>query len=337
MGDFGADITGCLNVAADATYTFALDSDDGSLLFIDGNLVVNDGGVHPPGASVGTATLATGTHTLEVQFFECCGGPSGVDLVLPPGVSYAPCALAVRCDPPSGSVFPKGTTTVTCCANDAAGNTNCCSFTVTVEDRENPQISCGNVTVCNDPGQCSAVVAQYQVSASDNCPGVTVVCTPAAGTTFPKGSTPVACVATDASGNTASCGFNVTVNDCEAPVVACRPATNPSGKNIPTAGKNPSSGRNPDGYYQLLGSDNCDVSPGLVIYVADSCSSFIAGPFAPGDIVKLTQSPGNADSKPGPQGIAAHIHTKCDPMIVGVDSSGNISIGVSCLVPPPPK
>jgi hypothetical protein len=87
--EFGADITGVLNVAVDGTYTFGLDSDDGSLLFIDGNLVVDNGGSHPPTLITGDAFLTAGFHCFEIQFFECCGGPSGVDLLLPEGVSYA--------------------------------------------------------------------------------------------------------------------------------------------------------------------------------------------------------------------------------------------------------
>src|SRR5262249_4837746 len=39
----------------------------------------------------------------------------------------------VVCNPPSGSTFPVGTTTVTCTANDACGQTVICSFTVTVK------------------------------------------------------------------------------------------------------------------------------------------------------------------------------------------------------------
>jgi HYR domain len=40
-----------------------------------------------------------------------------------------PGATAV-CLPPSGIVFPLGVSTVTCTAQDAAGNTAACSFTV---------------------------------------------------------------------------------------------------------------------------------------------------------------------------------------------------------------
>ena len=41
-------------------------------------------------------------------------------------------AVVVECDPPSGSVFPLGETTVVCRATDACGNTTECRFTVTV-------------------------------------------------------------------------------------------------------------------------------------------------------------------------------------------------------------
>ena len=37
----------------------------------------------------------------------------------------------VTCTPPSGSVFPVGTTTVNCTATDASGNQSHCAFTVT--------------------------------------------------------------------------------------------------------------------------------------------------------------------------------------------------------------
>jgi autotransporter-associated beta strand protein len=51
-------------------------------------------------------------------------------------------------DPPSGFAFPKGTNTVTSIADDGHGNTNQCSFTVTVLDTEAPFVNCGqNETV----------------------------------------------------------------------------------------------------------------------------------------------------------------------------------------------
>jgi hypothetical protein len=61
------------------------------------------------------------------------------------------------CTPPSGSIFPVGTTTVTCSATDVLGNTATCSFTVTVfsgclQDDSNP----ANVVLFN------AVTGEYR-------------------------------------------------------------------------------------------------------------------------------------------------------------------------------
>ena len=47
----------------------------------------------------------------------------------------------VTCDPASGSTFALGTTTVTCSANDAAGNTGDNTFTVTVADTLAPNLT----------------------------------------------------------------------------------------------------------------------------------------------------------------------------------------------------
>jgi RHS repeat-associated protein len=80
---FGADITGSFGVTLPASYTFELYSSDGSQLYIDGKLVVDDGGVHAQQLASGSATLSAGQHTFEIQFFNNGTGPSGVDLLLP--------------------------------------------------------------------------------------------------------------------------------------------------------------------------------------------------------------------------------------------------------------
>jgi hypothetical protein len=124
--------------------------------------------------------------------------------------------------PASGSVFPVGTTMVTVVATDAAGNTDDCTFSVTVNDTEAPVAVCpANITQGNDAGLCSAVVTFATSNSTDNCAGVTDVATPASGSVFPVGTTPVTIVATDAVGNTHDCTFTVTVNDTEAPVAVC--------------------------------------------------------------------------------------------------------------------
>ena len=148
-------------------------------------------------------------------------GKCSAVIIFPDPIVKSVCSGAtLSCNPPSESTFQKGTTTVTCTATDAVGNTAKCSFTVIVKDVEPPKVTCPDpITQCNDLGRCSAVV-NYSVTATDNCAGTTIVCIPSSGSTFLKGTTKVTCMATDSAGNTATCSFTVTVKDCEAPVIS---------------------------------------------------------------------------------------------------------------------
>jgi hypothetical protein len=89
---FGALISGFLNVASSGDFMFTLNSDDGSMLYIDNVLVVDNGDFngHPPMEVSGLASLSQGIHPFRIEFFEDFGGRSGVDLYLPPDVSYVP-------------------------------------------------------------------------------------------------------------------------------------------------------------------------------------------------------------------------------------------------------
>jgi hypothetical protein len=121
------------------------------------------------------------------------------------------------CSPPSGSTFQKGTTTVTCMATDSLKNTSTCSFPVTINDTQPPQLTCpANITTKTPQAGNSCVVVNYTTpTATDNCPlpPNPVACTPPSGSCFPRGTTTVTCTATDASGNIATCSFKVTVFD----------------------------------------------------------------------------------------------------------------------------
>ncbi len=123
----------------------------------------------------------------------------------------------VTCLPASGSFFAVGTTIVNCSTTSGPS----CSFSVTVNDTQAPVANCpAPITVGTDPGLCSAVV-NFVATASDNCPGASIACVPASGSTFALGTTMVTCTATDAASNTGTCNFNVTVNDTEPPSLAC--------------------------------------------------------------------------------------------------------------------
>lgn len=66
----------------------------------------------------------------------------------PPTVSDNRPGVTTSCSPPSGSFFPIGITRVTCTATDAVGNTTTCSFTITVNDTEQPIDCCDCCDCC---------------------------------------------------------------------------------------------------------------------------------------------------------------------------------------------
>src|SRR6266568_1121705 len=126
----------------------------------------------------------------------------------------------VTCSRASGSIFPLGTTTVTCSATDSVGNTSTGSFTVTVADTTPPTLQLPSSITKEATGPSGAVVS-YGASATDNVDGTDpVTCSLASGSIFPLGTTTATCSATDSAGNTASGNFTVTVVDTTPPVIA---------------------------------------------------------------------------------------------------------------------
>ena len=128
----------------------------------------------------------------------------------------------------SGSSFPVGTSTVTYTATDAAGRTATCSFDVIVVDDEDPVISgCpANINLTVAAGTCAQVATWTAPTATDNCPGSSIVQTAGStsGSSFPVGTSTVTYTATDAAGRTATCSFDVIVVDDEDPVISGCPA-----------------------------------------------------------------------------------------------------------------
>ena len=107
--------------------------------------------------------------------------------------------------------FPMGTNVVHWIAMDSCGNSNTCNQTVVVVDREPPKIVCSTNRVVAATTSSGASVVFPTPAASDNCPGVRVICVPPSGTTFPIGISTVNCTAIDTSGNQAACSFTIRV------------------------------------------------------------------------------------------------------------------------------
>ncbi len=85
---------GFLVVPQDDVYRFALTSDDGSKLWLDGQLVVDHDGLHGPTGKRGEVALAAGLHAIEVAWFNAAGGAT-LDLQwAAPGQPFAPLTTA---------------------------------------------------------------------------------------------------------------------------------------------------------------------------------------------------------------------------------------------------
>ena len=98
------------------------------------------------------------------------------------------------------------------------------------------------------------------------------------------------------------------------------PTTNPAGTSVPPA---MTEGAKGNLCFELLGKDNCDSNPQL--YIKDSLSVFVAGPFRNGDKVKITRTGGAPNQKPMDGEVVARIQIKGNALLYGVDSAGNKS------------
>lgn len=215
MASVGAD--GSAGNAEATAILYALAADAGTVVFRSRatGLVAGTSTVKRPRiyARVSAADTIPPTIVCPDQVRADCAGPGGA------AVQFTVTAMddsdpmpTVVASPASGSVFAVGTTTVECTATDAAGNASTCSFEVTVTaDQTPPAIECPAPISVSCAGPEGGRV-QFTVTVTDECdPSPRVVASPASGSTFPIGTTTVTVTATDASGNSAECTFDVTV------------------------------------------------------------------------------------------------------------------------------
>ena len=73
---FGIRYNGFIELPTTGSYTFFTNSDDGSKLYIDGVQIVDNDGGHGAQERLGTVTLSSGLHRIQVVYFEGTGGQS---------------------------------------------------------------------------------------------------------------------------------------------------------------------------------------------------------------------------------------------------------------------
>ncbi|WP_170109857.1 DUF7948 domain-containing protein, partial [Xanthomarina spongicola] len=119
----------------------------------------------------------------------------------------------------SGDTFPIGNTVVTYMTTDTSGNTETCSFTVSVVGVAPVAVCPNEITQNTDAGLCSAVV-NFSATDEVGIPASTISYSQDPNTVFPVGTTTVTVTATNAVGSS-TCTFDVVVVDSEGPTFNC--------------------------------------------------------------------------------------------------------------------
>ena len=160
--------------------------------------------------------------------------------------------VTVTCTPPSGSLFPFGSTTVTCVAIDGSGNSSECDFEIVVVEETPPTLTCAGDIDVECASHDGTVVDYPAPMLSESCnPPPNPTCEPPSGSTFPLGTTVVTCSTTASDGSLVSCEFSVTVSDSIPPTIICP-------ENIQAECGSP------DGntvFFEATASDICDANP----------------------------------------------------------------------------
>jgi hypothetical protein len=148
-------------------------------------------------------------------------GPSGATVTFAPtATDLVDNSLPVICTPASGSVFPLGTTAVSCSATDTALNTTSGSFNITIVDTTGPAVSIAPTTQTIEADNSLGAIANYIASAVDIVDGsLASACSPLSGSVFAIGTTTVSCSATDMASNTGSSTATVIVRDTTPPII----------------------------------------------------------------------------------------------------------------------
>ncbi len=241
----------------------------------------------PADITVGTSAGGTGDCTGDASWTNPTPTDNCMVDTMNLVITYPDNSIELRPNVTAGGVesgtFPKGVSSLKYTVWDTTGNMSMCTFKITVQDDEAPQVTChADVTLLTDPGVCEVVLGSDSLDATftDNCPDSTIAHNwPFApnpwtlhGGTFTLGTHTITWTATDKSGNTASCQMNITIEDHEAPVFLNCPDSNwviPNDPGWCGAVAN---------FPQLIGNDNCTAESDLIYeYSLDMGASWTTG------------------------------------------------------------
>ena len=90
----GLVFSGYVHAPADGVYVFSIASNDGSKLMINGQVLIDNDGLHKYSGQSGAVRLSKGYHAIRVEYFET-SGKEGLDVAYEgPGIPYRPIPLA---------------------------------------------------------------------------------------------------------------------------------------------------------------------------------------------------------------------------------------------------
>lgn len=158
-----------------------------------------------------------GSRTVEAN------GPDGsiVNYPEPTASDTVDGPLPAFCDPPSGSLFPLGATTVECSALDSDGNVGAASFLVTVRDTTPPTVTPpADIAIVSDSPVSSKdprIVEFLQGATAEDIVDPDVVATALAPEPVPLGTTTITFIALDDAGNLGTATSTITIGPDPAP------------------------------------------------------------------------------------------------------------------------